>query len=340
VVLTGTGAGWTRAPGHPDAARASDDVEAVGVLLRDLFGSGSAPAPIVVAAVRACDPDLLLRPDAGSLLDSLRRCGRPDPLLDALWAPTAASGGLRVDAVAESTPISARAAGERPSGAGTAPPRPARTSGSRARRIRRGWSVCALALLATTALGRLVMVSTADAGSARDVLAVASPGFTSQPSGRASSEAPADTGVAPSGPASVTPVGQGGPDAATTDWRTVLDGLDAGRRAALGSGDVAALARWDDPRGPSYSEDRALLDRMRAAQAEVVGGSLVVDAVRVRSVTGQRAVLEVRDRRGAYTVRTPTTRAHVGERAARWWRIVLSPSGAGWRLSAVQQLSG
>ena len=64
VVLAATGAAWVAAPGEPGGPSPADDVAAVGELLRDLLGPGSAPAPLVVAVVRAVDPDLALRPDA------------------------------------------------------------------------------------------------------------------------------------------------------------------------------------------------------------------------------------------------------------------------------------
>ena len=85
VVLGGAGLAW-RAPSRDrDASRPSDDIAAVGELLRDCLGAGSAPSSLVLASLRACDVDPRLRPDAVELRDLIARCGRPESLIDALW---------------------------------------------------------------------------------------------------------------------------------------------------------------------------------------------------------------------------------------------------------------
>ena len=85
VVLAGSGLSWRAAPGRLDGPTPEADVAGVGDLVRLLLGRGGAPGPLVLAALRAADPDPALRPDAPALLDLLRSCGRPESLLDALW---------------------------------------------------------------------------------------------------------------------------------------------------------------------------------------------------------------------------------------------------------------
>jgi len=85
VVLGGCGLDWHRAPSDLDGPRIVDDVAALGELVRDLLGAGSSPSSIVLAALRAADPDPALRPSPAELLGLLHRCGRADPLLDLLW---------------------------------------------------------------------------------------------------------------------------------------------------------------------------------------------------------------------------------------------------------------
>ena len=120
-----TGAGVGRGPGGARTGRRLPTTSRrSGELLRDLLGPGSAPAPLVVAVVRAVDPDLALRPDAAALLDALRRCGRPEPLLDALWSPPRRRPwGGRGAAAAAGPGGGSRDAGRRGREAGDGPPR-------------------------------------------------------------------------------------------------------------------------------------------------------------------------------------------------------------------------
>jgi hypothetical protein len=91
VVLGGAGLAWRTASEEADDARPGDDVAAVGDLLRDCLGPASAPSSLVLAALRACDMDLLPRPRAAEMRELLARCGRPDPLLD-VFPPRGAGG--------------------------------------------------------------------------------------------------------------------------------------------------------------------------------------------------------------------------------------------------------
>jgi hypothetical protein len=89
VVLAGSGLAWRRPPGDADGPRVTDDIAELGELVRDLLGAGSSPSSLVLAALRAADPDPALRPSPLELTALLRRCGRADPLLDLLWGGSA-----------------------------------------------------------------------------------------------------------------------------------------------------------------------------------------------------------------------------------------------------------
>ena len=84
VLLSGCGTAWSRL-GDVDGPQPESDVASAGELVRDLLGAGTATSGLVLAALRAADPDPLLRPDAAALLDAVRRSGRAEPLLDLLW---------------------------------------------------------------------------------------------------------------------------------------------------------------------------------------------------------------------------------------------------------------
>ena len=121
------------------------------------------------------------------------------------------------------------------------------------------------------------------------------------------------------------------------DWAAVLATIDAGRQAALSSGDATGLATWVDPGGPAWASDAALAARVTAAGAQIEGGALVVLEVRPRRVTASDAVLLVRDRREAYSVVTAAGRSDVAARAPRWWQVTLrrttgSDGEAVWRI--------
>jgi hypothetical protein len=137
VVLGGCGLAWHRAPADVDGPRIVDDVAALGELVRDLLGTGSSPSSLVLAALRAADPDPALRPSPLELLGLLRRCGRADPLLDLLWTGRSeppAPGPVRVEA-AEPTPVPVVRALPDPPRRSALPPRESvpRTSATRLR---------------------------------------------------------------------------------------------------------------------------------------------------------------------------------------------------------------
>ncbi len=462
VVLGGTGAAWRFPPGDEAGPRRLDDVEAVGVLLRDLLGPGSAPAPLVVAAVRACDPDATLRPDSSALLDSLRRCGSPASLVDALWrtgsAPTGDLGRrASTRATAQPEPGNATEPSPAPSPASTpsaspepdlaiepsepesalepepeaesepelesepesdpdpdpvlatgpepeleaalepesdhavesepeqalesvpaieratvpatvpvavparptAPPRPTRARGRR--RPRRPVRLTVVVVLGVLALGRvhavLAGVGPADASPAlrpvavsthppATVAAVSAPMAAATPTANTAPTAVATptttTTATAAATASAAPTATSTAPATTTapatrsatEWVRVLAGLDEGRRSALAAGDEAALARWVDPAGASFAGDLALLHRLRASGAVVVGGGLVVGDVRLQVATSDVAVIDVLDRRAAYVVRTAAGSTAVPGRGWRWWTLRLTSSGDRWRLSS------
>jgi hypothetical protein len=137
VVLGGCGLAWQRAPADVDGPRIVDDVAALGELVRDLLGAGSSPSSIVLAALRAADPDPALRPSPLELRGLLERAGRADPLLDLLWTgrvPQGTPGPVRVEA-AVSAPVTVARAVPTPSRGAAVPARePApRTSAARLR---------------------------------------------------------------------------------------------------------------------------------------------------------------------------------------------------------------
>jgi hypothetical protein len=330
-VLAGTGSAWSAAPGEPDGPVADADVTAVGELLRDLLGPGSAPAPLVVALVRAVDPDPALRPDATSLLASLRRSGRPDPLLDVLWEPgppRPASGGPRgeagADSVLDATPLPPAPLPPAPPRAGS--PRALRPAAVPPRRRRSRRSSGAR----TRGQGRLFVALALAAAVTGTAYAVAARSAAGSPTGAA---APAET---PSPVAlSRAAVAATPPAAAPTDWSAVLDGLDRRRTAALAAGSTARLA--EVVTGPAYAADLALLRRIAESGASLEGGALVLEEVAPVSVTGTTAVLRVRDRRSAYAVVVGATRQAVPERAARTWTVTLvrADPSARWRIAEV-----
>lgn len=307
VVLAGAGLAWRAAPGRLDGPTPDGDVAALGELIRVLLGRGAAPGPLVVAALRACDPDPSMRPSAAVLRDLLRSCGRPESLVDALWQQPAA---------ARPTGAAPRPGGRpTPAPVNAEPPSPRRRAAARPSRRISPRTVAVVVLL--LAVG------------AATVRAVGVVGAVASEPAPVTTESPAPTTPAPP-PA----------DPASTDWAAVLAALDAGRRQALEAGDRFALARWIDPAGPAWDRDSALLDRFARSKAEVVGGELVLEQVQVESVDTHRVLLAVRDRRTAYDVTEAGTTTHVPERAAAWWTVTLTPlpalDGDGWRIAEVR----
>jgi hypothetical protein len=346
VVLSGTGLAW----GAGLVPRPADDVAAVGDLVRDLLGSGSSSAPLVMAALRAADPDPELRPSALDLLAALRRCGRPEALLDALWPDPGYADPLPahllpmtdlphdvVPSVAEVRSREANPAVLRPRPAGS----PARPTRWRGRRTTLGRPMVVALVVSSVAASAVVLAAVRPASSpvverleAAAPTAVAIPSSAVANSSTMPSRSPAEqprTSASPSASPSTTV-----PTAAVGQWVTTLAEVDRGRQAALGTGSVESLRRWVDPASPAWADDAALARRVARAHARIDGGDLLVEEVRVGDVDDTRAVLQVRDVRRAYVVVTPGGRSSVPERAARWWTITLRAYGTGWRLAQVE----
>jgi eukaryotic-like serine/threonine-protein kinase len=106
VVLGGAGLAWRLTPGERGGPRLADDVDAVGELVRDLLGDGGGASALVIASLRASDPDPDARPTATELREIVARSARPASLLDLLWAP---EGGLRIDPRTPPAPVEVEA---------------------------------------------------------------------------------------------------------------------------------------------------------------------------------------------------------------------------------------
>jgi hypothetical protein len=190
-------------------------------------------------------------------------------------------------------------------------------------------------ILAATAVGTGVMRSQ------RAALAVPS----EDPASTAAA-APAETApeLASAAPAETAPeLASAAPATATdVDWRAVLADLDARRREAIAAGSIRDLAESVDPAGAAWTDDAALVERVRASGAHLTGGRLVTEDVRVLRRGSTRAVLRVRDRRTAYEVVVGGRTTAVAGRAARWWTVTLSATPSfdtadtAWRVRDVE----
>ncbi len=365
IVLTSSGAAHARSTDPP---RTADDVAAVGELVRDLLGSGSAPGSLVVAALRASDGDPLLRPTASALLAALERCGASTPLLELLWDEVPPT-----DPVDRREPGWSEAAVERPTRAErvavprpTVPPRPSRRSRRRhpavgPARLRLFGAV----LLAVTGLPVAVALSRADAGADRiarapvvSVVVRTEPPSTESPSTESRSAAPT-THPAPSpavttlvslptSPAEVTlsSTPAAAPDStgaasiaeqARIDWIATLADIDAGRTGSIAVGSVTSLRGWVDPAGPAWAADARTAAEVSGAGARLEGGGLVIESLEVVVVSAQRVELRVTDRRSAYAVVVADGRHEGAPRESRQWVVTLTGSEAlGWRIFAVE----
>ena len=369
VVLAGTGLAWARPPGSVGGPRETDDVAALGDLLRDLLGPGSAPSPLVLAALRASDPDPALRPSAEELRETLARCGRADHLRDRLWAPRPepveradlADEGprtLRIDPRVEPVGVAVEPA---TSGAGytdradgapmrrATPPRPAQDRRPRRSRPPRAGLLVVVSLAALALLGALRVGSRASADEqvlGRIPVGGSASAVTAEPqlNPPTMSSGAAQAGAAPAPTPSVSSGGAAGADllldrgADTPDWATVLAAIDDGRQRALAEGSVDGLRDVVAPDGAAWAADSALAARVSALHARIVGGALSVLEVRPSDTGAGRAALLVHDRRAAYTVVTSDGSREVPAREARWWRVTLVPSpstSAGWRVLEV-----
>lgn len=323
VLLAGSGLAWRAVPGRLDGPTPESDVAAVGDLMRLLLGRGGAPGPLVLAALRAADPDPVLRPDADQLLDLLRSCGRPESLLDALWQQPSAPAAPPAPAAPRPTgaaprPRSARAA---------APPAEQPPPGSRRRAQDKQPARLSVRTVASVAFVLLVGL-----GAVRAVTAVGAVASEPTPGAVPASAVVPEVSATPVAPPPAEPV--------ATDWAAVLAALDSGRRQALASGDRDALARWVDPAGAAWARDAALLARLAGSGARLSGGEVVLEEARLLRADANRVVLAVRDRRTAYDVVQGGTTTHVPERTASWWTVTLTPMPAldsdGWRIAEVR----
>lgn len=352
IVLTSSGAAHARVADPP---RAADDVAALGELVRDLLGPGSAPASLVVAALRASDTDPLLRPSASGLLAALERCGAATPLLELLWDTAG-----RTDPVEPLLPHGARwseAAVERSTrevrvhvSRSAVPPRPARR---RARRVPpssmlRLFGVAALAVVgigALAALGRPDALADVVAPPTASATLIDSPGPRATAAPReASIRAATSPSDVPSSPVPSayqsrsahveTPSRPTPPDAVGA--RIALEEIDAGRTAAIAVGSVLSLRGWVDPSGPAWAADARTAADVHVAGARLEGGQLVIESVEVLAEAADRAELRVTDRRSAYAVVVGGSRHEVAARGPRSWDVTLTRSEQGeWRIFAV-----
>jgi len=369
VHLTGCGAAWRRPPGDPRGPRPSDDVAHVGDLVRDALGAGTGHSALVLVALRAGDPDALLRPDAVDLRTALLRAGRPDPLVDLLWRRRPSPGPARD----RRSPLGSRdlpAAPMSEVGHGAtalvvpdlgerdeltddtrAEPDPRMLGRRRVHRRparggrRRGTAIAAATGLVAVAVVLLGALRSQPGALAADGVGLPSPTLAAvltvsssgAPEPQLASAPGSPAGVAPTEPVSGTPpllLDRGDP---APDWTAVLADLDEGRRTAIGQGSTDALARWVDRDGTAWAPDSALATRVRSLGATLDGGALELLEVRAESVSSVAAVLVVRDRRAAYTVTLPgsTRPAVVAARAARWWRVTLRLVDDQWRVRGV-----
>ncbi len=334
VVLAGSGLAWGVPPGLAGGPRPEADLAAVAVLARELLGAGTAPAPLVLALLRAEDAGS----DTAGLAAALVAAVRPEPLLDLLWVAAASGGAATRPVQAEATPAvledvpptSARATAARSEtvASGVVPPsrvpRPRRT-----RRATTSWArvgvVLACLLVLPLGVAALRLPSLASAS-------VPATGAGPAPSPPPESSEPPASRSAPAAPTSATASRGPLPD---TSWSDVLGVVDAGRLSALASGSSLALARWVDPQGSAWTADSALVSRVQASGARIEGGALVRLDVRPATVDSGTALLRVRDVRSAYTVTVGGRRTRVGARPAQWWDVTLARSGEGWRLRDV-----
>jgi hypothetical protein len=375
VHLTGCGAAWARPPGDPRGPRPSDDIADVGDLVRDALGAGTGHSALVLVALRAGDPDALLRPDAVDLRAALLRAGRPDPLVELLWrrrpSPAPPRDGRGIVGSRHLPPAPALEEGRGATGPEARDPRqgdePAadtrsadlrtlgrrRTHGRTPRDGRRGAAIAGATGLLAVAVVLLGALRSQPGALAADgsglpsptltaVLGVSSPGVA-EPSLTSSSGAPAAAPPAASAAAPPAASAGGAPPVLldrgdlAPDWRAVLADLDEGRRTAIALGSTDALARWVDRDGTAWAGDSALASRVRKLGATLDGGGLELLEVRAESVSEAAAVLVVRDRRAAYTVTLPgsTRPVVVPARSARWWRVTLRRVEDQWRVRGV-----
>jgi len=291
VVLAACGLAWRRPPGDVDGPRMADDVAALGELVRDLLGAGSSPSSLVLAALRAADADAALRPTPRELTAVLRRCGRADPLLDALWGGGTRRGSeevvvepvaavhLRIDprtapgqdaavqqppgvaerVVPEGTTSRARSSAPRRPDASPRPGAPRRPASPARRtpRPRRGpWVIVLVSVLAALALGavRVGARAMADGPVGGAATSTGSPAVVASapPDAVASSDPTSSSRSAtPTGPGSADPAATAAD--ATTAAETAGGATEGDPSAAAGIGDATSGTSLDLDRGAASS---------------------------------------------------------------------------------------
>ena len=360
--LIGTGLAWQLAPGMIGGPTPEDDVRAVGDLVRHLLGRSSASSALVLAALRASDPDPALRPTIHTLHASLRRAGVPESLLDVLWVTTERSSReafvphvVRVgspdsagDEVTSPIPWPERdPAPLTVDRSNDVPPRrsvaPARSSARRTRRTpsprdsgrRVPPAAVVVACAALVVLVGLVRSGTGTAGAT---------GVESRPSMASTTSRSATPANSSAGVVVGLHTSRSTPDAASldldrgvadaTDWSAVLASLDAGRSRALAGGSLSDLATFVSKGSPAWTADAALVHRIVASSAHLEGGALVVLEVRPVSTSITSTVLLVRDRREPYRVTGANGSQVRPARGERWWRVRLVSSPSGWLIAS------
>lgn len=351
AVLAGCGLAWSVPPGAPGGPEPADDVADVAVLARRLLGPGSAPPALVIALLRAADPDPTLRPDAAELAIAVRAALPEEPLLDLLWL-SAASPAAPVAAARSSLVAPSRSSLVVPDAAGRpgdAPPRPA--ARRRPEPTRPAVDAGSEPSPATVLRPPRRRARRRPRASALLVAALALPlvgwGALRLPAGAAADPAVAPVGPRPSVPATATrpdpepPAPTRAQIGPAASWVQVLGRLDAQRRRAVVAGSRALLADAVDPAGAAWVADAALVDRVRSSGARVSGGALVPTAVEVIAAAGDRVRLRVRDVRTAYDVARAGVTTHVPERAEATWEVTLvrTSTSSGWRIGEVETVA-
>jgi hypothetical protein len=125
--------------------------------------------------------------------------------------------------------------------------------------------------------------------------------------------------------------------ATESDWREILNGLDAARAEAFGLGDAARLlAVYVNPSRP-LERDRAVLLDLAASGTRAVGLRMVIDEVAVVRSSADEALLRVIDwMPGHRLVRSDGS--VVEERPGRGsaaWLVTVRAEDSGWRIAAI-----
>ncbi len=184
-------------------------------------------------------------------------------------------------------------------------------------RLRRRWwrrGVVAGAVAGIVAAAALVLVSTGS-DAHQEPAAAADPG------------GPAPT----AGPPGLSESGLGDGSPSVEEWFAIVEAVDRARGQAYRAGDASPLAEMFADDGPALERERQVLSALRAEDAEVHGWRTEVLAVSVVDYGTDRAVLRVRDRRGAYLL-VPAEGASipVGPAEPRSWLVTLERELGRW----------